>query len=192
MDPYERVAREAARLRYDEPDLYREYIHAKREASKRLGLDVLPDNKSIFMYYQEIADMREGREERLVLLKKMRLEALKWMKLFEDFSPKVLGSVKRGDVTSKSDIDIHVLVDDDYDDFLDFLGRKRIYYDYRVNTVRNNKEVKDYHHVMIDGEFRCEITIYLREEYVPQTCSIFGDKIKGITVKQLEKILNEE
>ena len=192
MIPYERVAREAARLRYDESESYREYYHAKREAARRLGFDVLPANKDIFAYYQEIADFREGKEARVERLRQMREEALEWMKLFEGFTPRLLGSVKRGDVTAKSDIDLHVLVEDDYDDFIDFLDEQGIKYDYEIKEVRDPDEgIKDYHHVYVKKKFKCEITIYLINEYCPQTCSIFGEKIKGLTTKQLARLIEK-
>ena len=192
MDSYERVAREAARLRYEEPESFREYYHAKREAARRIGTpDVLPSNRDIFTFYQEIANFREGYEARMERLRLMRLEALEWMKLFEEFQPKVLGSVSRGDVTSKSDIDMHVFVEEEYEDFLEFLDEKDIKYDYEIKEIKKDGERKEYHHVYLEKDYKCEITIYIKKEYVPQTCSIFGDKIRGLTHKQLEKSMEK-
>ena len=68
----EGVAREAARLRYDNPEEYREYLAAKKEAAKRLGFSgTLPSNSLIHQYYHEIANVFEGEENRVKLLKEM-------------------------------------------------------------------------------------------------------------------------
>jgi len=187
----ERVAREAARLRYEEPELYREYYHAKREAARRLNVSVIPSNKDIFIFYQEIANMREGKDDRAKRLIEMREEALYWMQKFKDFKPRLLGSVRRGDVTSKSDIDMHVLVQEEYDEFLQFLSERCIQYDCEVKVVRDPDEgVKEYHHVYLLRNFKTEITIYLEDEYSPQICSIFGERIRGLTVKQVAKLVD--
>jgi predicted nucleotidyltransferase len=190
MEMSRRIAMEAARLRYEEPDLYREYIHAKRSAAYRLNSDIIPTNKEVYECYQEIADAREGKEERQQRLKAMRVEAIQWMKLFEPFKPVLIGSVSRGDVTSRSDIDIHVFVENSEDEFIDFLNEHDVVYDYEIKEVRKPGEgIKEYHHVRINYDFTVEVTVYIESEYEMQKCSIFGIPIKGLKFKAVESLL---
>jgi len=187
----EAVAKEAARLRYDNPEEFREYLAAKKEAAKKLGFTgILPPNSLIHQYYHEIADVFEGKENREQLLYDMREEALRFMTILKDFNPKVIGSVERGDVTKKSDVDIHVFVDDDYEEVLDVLNDHLIQYEYYIDEVKEGDEKVQYHHIYIKHEFDIEISMYIKDEYKQQTCSIFGKPIKGIGIKQLEKLLN--
>lgn len=186
----EMVAREAARLRYDNPEEYREYITAKKEAARRLCMDgYLPPNSLIHKYYHEIADVYEGQENREGLLREMREEALYWMEMLRDFNPRVIGSVERGDVTHKSDIDLHVFVEDNHEEVLSALEQNDIKYDYFIEPIKEEGEKKLYHHVYAKHKFNCEISIYLKSEYKPQTCSIFGTPIKGWNIKKLKKVL---
>jgi len=189
-----RVALEAARLRYDNPEEFREYYQAKREAAKRFNVDILPSNKLIYQYYQDIADTKEGKEQRQQRLRKMREEALEWLEDFEKygFDCWVIGSVQRGDVTLKSDIDIQVFAEEDPTDFLEALDENGVEYDHEIKTVKKDGERKDYFHVYLKKEFDCEVSVYVKGKHEPQTCSIFGVKIIGWKRKQLLKELKGE
>jgi predicted nucleotidyltransferase len=188
----EGVAREAARLRYEEPDQYREYLHAKKEAAKRLGVKSFPSNRWVYKFYHEIADIYEGKENREAQLFEMRHEALEWMKILKDFKPRVIGSVERGDVTKKSDIDLHVFVDEYEEEVCEALEALDIDFEYGVDTARCGDERVDYHHIYVKDKYECEISVYVKGDYKQQTCSIFGIPVKGLTIKQLQRIINEQ
>src|SRR5215467_14386305 len=107
------IALEAARLMYER--LESEYYTAKRKAAKRLcRRDVkpsdLPSNAEIREQIQTFARIHEG-DKRTEHLRDMRLEALRLMRHFRQFRPRLIGSVMTGHVRKGSDIDIHLFSD---------------------------------------------------------------------------------
>src|SRR4249920_742584 len=104
------IAHEAARLMYERVES--EYFTAKRKAAKRLCRGPikpadLPSNAEIRDLVQSFARVHEG-EARTANLKKMRLEALKLMRVLRRFRPRLIGSVMTGHVRKGSDIDLHL------------------------------------------------------------------------------------
>ncbi len=107
------IAFESARLIYFREET--EYYRAKQKAAKRLCKDWikpsdLPTNVEIRDEVQTLARIYEG-SNRVDDLLQMQLVALRTMRLLQNFSPRLIGSVLTGHVRSGSDIDIHVFSD---------------------------------------------------------------------------------
>ena len=186
-----RVAREAATLLYFGAE--KEYKQAKLRAAKTLGTHFLPSNLEVAIELDAIAEENEGanRKERLI---QMRKEALKIMKLLDVFCPVLIGSVWRGTIKQESDIDIAV-----YSDKPEVIVKVLKAEDIKVLKTawtRVNKRGTTLASFHIYGQnstkYGLEIVARSREEAGKERkCDIFGDELKGLSIKELEKVLNE-
>jgi predicted nucleotidyltransferase len=192
LDKRRQVAKEAARLIYY--GLAAEYYAAKREAAKSLGVKVLPTNKEIAEELDQLSEMLEG-QERGELLKSMRNEALKIMKILEEFNPVLVGSVWRGTAHRGSDIDIRVYSDDERAvlEAINKSGYSVIRQERTVKTIGSTK--KTYLHIFLKTPqgYETEIVIRPLEDInLKEKCEIFGDDLKGLKLKALEEIMRND
>lgn len=185
------VAKEAARLLYYR--LATEYKFAKLRAARELGVNVLPSNREVAEQLDLLADLLEGelRVERLI---EMRREALRIMRILRDFSPKLIGSVWRGTVRVGSDIDIVVYADSPgnvierlrSDGFFVSFAEKKV----KVYSETGVKKVYTHVHVVSPHGLKAEIVVReLYDMYIEETCDVYGDVIKGLTISELEEVL---
>ena len=190
-DSKSRVAREAATLLYFGAE--KEYRQAKVRAAETLGTHFLPSNLDIALELDKIAEENEGakRKERLI---EMRKEALKIMKLLGAYSPVLIGSVWRGTIKQGSDIDIAV-----YADETDIIVKVLKTGDVRVlktmwATVNKRGKTSESFHIYVEtlAKYGLEIVVRSRDEAgKKRKCEIFGDEMKGLNIKELERILEE-
>ena len=186
-----KVAREAATLLYFGAE--KEYKQAKVRAAGTLCSHFLPSNLEVALELEKIAEENEGskRKERLV---EMRKEALKIMKILEAYCPVLLGSVWRGTIKRGSDIDIAT-----YADYPDVIIKALKEADVKIlKTVwtivnKSGKTFASFHiYGETSGEYGLEIVARSREEAGKRRkCDIFGDEMKGLNIKELKKVLNE-
>ncbi|MGD0449776.1 MAG: nucleotidyltransferase domain-containing protein [Candidatus Bathyarchaeia archaeon] len=186
-----KVAREAATLLYFGAE--REYKQAKVRAAETLGSHFLPSNLEVALELEKIAEENEGskRKERLI---EMRKEALKIMKILDAYCPVLIGSVWRGTIKQGSDIDIAVYADEP-----EVIVKALKEADVKIlKTVWTtvNKRGTTFASFHIYGEtlskYGLEIVVRSREEAGKnRKCEIFGDMMKGLSIKELEKIINE-
>lgn len=107
----QRIAQEAARLIVSEG--IRDYLIAKRKAAERLGApdtQNLPRNTEVeieLAAYQRLF-LEQDQPHRL---RELRLAALKAMRFFERFEPRLTGSVLSGTAGAHSDINLHLFAD---------------------------------------------------------------------------------
>jgi predicted nucleotidyltransferase len=189
FDLKHRVAREAATLLYFGEE--KEYKQAKVKAAETLGAHFLPSNLEIALELEIIADENEGpkRKERLV---QMRKEALEVMCLLGGFCPILIGSVWRGTIKRGSDIDLAVYSDDS-EQILNILKARSV----KVlktawATVNKQGTTSESFHIYAETESKhgLEIVVRSREEAgKKRRCETFGDELKGLNTKELEKIL---
>lgn len=192
VDARRKVAREAANLLY--LGIEKEYKQAKIRAAETLGAKVLPTNLEVAIELDKIAEENEGaaRQERLV---QMRREALRLMKILEKYSPVLVGSVWRGTIHHKSDIDINVYHDQP-DEILALLEREA---DFKIiekgwTTMTKGGEWKKAYRILVKlpSNEEAEITIKSPAEYgVKERCEVYGDIITGLGVQDLEKVLSK-
>jgi len=122
----EKIAQHAAKLLLDGTAI--DYPSAKRKAAKQLGFEEgpLPSDfeveEKVYSYQQLF--QKNGLEQRLATLRQFALRA---MKLFESFSPCLVGPVLMGTITEHSVIELLVFADP-LENIDIFLIEKRIPY----------------------------------------------------------------
>jgi predicted nucleotidyltransferase len=186
-----RVAREAATLLYFGAE--KEYKQAKTRAAQTLGTHFLPSNLEVALELDKIAEENEGenRKERLI---QMRKEALQVMKLLDAYCPLLIGSVWRGTIHRGSDIDIAVYADEPQQivDILKAQGIKTVKTTW-TNVNKRGRTLASLH-VWAETSTKHGLEIVVRsseEEGEKRRCEIFGDEIKGLKIRDLERLLKD-
>lgn len=188
------IAIEAARLMYE--DGVREYRDAKRKAAKRFGPEKalslgshLPTNAEI---HEELARLIAQREEKVLpeRLLRLRLMALSYLELFEEFSPYLVGSVLSGAVTERSDVDVH-LFSDSIETVENLLRERGIPFQTETVPIRKGGVIKDYTHIYLEDDgVEIECSVYPADERRNRTISsITGRPMERASAAQLKKII---
>ncbi len=183
------VAREAAWLLYT--GQAHEYKMAKEEAARTLGARVLPSNLEVALELDRLADELEGpaRAERLV---QMRREALAIMRVLADLRPRLIGSVWRGIAHKGSDIDIEVFCDEPgrVEELLRKAGY-RVVGSELVEKQEDGRLVSSYHlRLALPSGREAEVIVRPEVEHGrTRRCEIFGDVLKGLSLRELEELL---
>ena len=184
------LAREAAELLYSKQE--KEHKQAKLRAAKTLGLSFLPTNAEVEAEIDKIAEEREG-SARPRRLKLMRLEALEVMRALEAFDPILVGSVWRGTARYSSDVDVFSYADS-HEEVLDTL--KKSNFDIIRTEKHMSKTLEDHSgssfHIFLKSASCSLVEVVVKNratEKLQQRCSIYGDKIVGLSVRQLEMVL---
>ncbi len=186
-----KTAREAAALLYF--GLEKEFFQAKIKAAKSLGSRILPSNLEIALELDRLADETEGtnRANRLI---EMRKEALRLMKILNDWHPLLIGSVWRGTIKPSSDIDIELYCNTPQR-VADLLRAEnfRIAKIETVNITEKGEPSTSLHiFAEISGKFKAELIVRsITERGRKRTCDTFGDEIKGLTINELEWLLKQ-
>lgn len=187
----QRVAREAANLLYFGAE--KEYKQAKNKAAQILGTNFLPSNLEVALELDKIAEEKEGptRRNRLIC---MRKEALQVMKLLREYKPLLIGSVWRGTIKVGSDIDIAVYTDEP-EEIIEVLRNNGINV-LKSNWANVNKrgETLESFHIYAQTKAKQSLEIVARkmEDYgKKRKCETFGDEIRGLKIKELEKVLQD-
>jgi predicted nucleotidyltransferase len=190
FDLKHRVAREAATLLYFGAE--KEYKQAKVKAAQTLGTNFLPSNLDIALELDKIAEENEGtkRKDRLV---EMRREALSVMKLLSAFCPVLIGSVWRGTIKQGSDIDIAVYADEP-EEVVNVLkaGGVKVLKTTWTTVNKHGATLESFHiYAETAAKHGFEIVARGREEAgKKRKCETFGDELKGLNIKELEKVLD--
>jgi predicted nucleotidyltransferase len=186
-----RVAREAASLLYF--GVEKEYKQAKLKAAKTVNSKFLPTNLEVALELDKIAEENEGpaRKERLI---QMRKEALRLMQFLKAYRPLLIGSVWRGTVCYDSDVDI-VVYHDEPEDILNILKQNnlKIMQAEWIAVTKKGKRKGSFHvHAELPAKEKAEIKmVQSSEAFMKEKCEIYGDKITGLSVQKLEKLLKE-
>ncbi len=184
-----RVAREAATLLYFGAE--KEYKQAKDKAAQTLGAHFLPSNLEVALELDKIAEEQEGpkRNERLI---EMRKEALDIMKILGAFCPVLIGSVWRGTIKLGSDIDIAVYADEPMS-ILDVLkvGGVKVTKTSWTTVNKRGVTLASFHiYAQTAAKHGLEIVARSSEEAnKKRRCETFGDEIKGLSTRELERTL---
>lgn len=185
------MAREAATLLYFGAE--KEYKQAKTRAAQTLGTHFLPSNLEVAVELDKITEENEG-ESRLERLIQMRGEALTVMKLLEKYCPLLIGSVWRGTIRRGSDIDIAAYADDPQE-IVEILKTNGLNVLEAVwTTVNKHGRTMASLHIHAEASAKNNFEIVVRsfeEQGEKRKCEIFGDEIKGLKTKELEKLLKE-
>jgi predicted nucleotidyltransferase len=186
-----KIVKEAANLLY--VGIEKEYKQAKIKAAKTFRSRTLPTNHAIALELDRISEEREGTERQRNLIK-MRRAALKIMKVLRKFNPILIGSVWRGTSNHNSDIDILVYYEDPLK--IENIIEKQGYHIFQSKRVSVTKKGinKSAYHIYVKNSNNRIIEIVNNnadEQFIVKKCESFGDKITGLDIKYLEKILKE-
>ncbi len=186
-----RVAQEAAGMLYMGQE--KEYKQAKLRAAKILGVHVLPNNAEVAIELDRIAEEREGktRQERLV---QMRREALQIMRVLRNFGPVLVGSVWRGTAHRNSDIDIAAYAKNPQEIVSTLQKNNYPIKRTEIQTVTKKGKKGQSFHIYVDfpSNNHAEIVVRSPEDISYQVrCEIYGDIVTGSTIKQLQRVLEE-
>jgi len=191
MNLRQKIAREAAHLLYLEVE--KEYKQAKSKAAKTFGVHFLPTNLEVAKELDKIAEENEGTTRQKLLIQ-MRKEALKLMEILKTSNPILIGSVWRGTIHNKSDIDI-VVYHDEPNDVLTALKQSdtKILRTERVTVTKQGRKKASLHlHIDLPMKEKAEIIVRSLEEIDnKEKCEIFGDTVTGLNIRELEKVLKE-
>jgi len=184
-----RVAREAATLLYFGAE--KEYKQAKEKAAETFGVHFLPSNLEVALELDKIAEENEGSKRKEILIK-MRREAMEVMRLLARFYPILIGSVWRGTIKQGSDIDIAVYIDqpEEIISVLKSGGLKVLKTAW--TTVNKQGATLESFHIYTETAAKHGLEIVARsrdESEKKRKCEIFGDELKGLHIKELEKVL---
>ena len=184
-----RVAREAATLLYFGAE--KEYKQAKEKAAETFGVHFLPSNLEVALELDKIAEENEGSKRKEILIK-MRREAMEVMRLLARFYPILIGSVWRGTIKQGSDIDIAVYIDqpEEIISVLKSGGLKVLKTAW--TTVNKQGATLESFHIYTETAAKHGLEIVARsrdESEKKRKCEIFGDELKGLHIKELERVL---
>lgn len=197
--PDERLRREiallAARMMYERTET--EYFTAKRKAARRFGVDHrhrpgdLPSNAEIRELIEVHARLHEG-DARQDNLRRMRIDALRLMRVLEAFRPRLIGSVWTGHIRRGSDIDLHVF-SDSIGAVENSLEGRGLEYEVERKRIVKFGEVREFTHIHVHDRFETELTIYPTEKiHYTFRSSITGRPIEGGGLAELEALLRDE
>jgi hypothetical protein len=188
------IAYEAARLMYVRQES--EYFRAKLKAARRIcGGWVkpadLPSNAEIRDHVQMLARLHEG-QRRDDVLREMRIEALRVMRILIAFRPRLIGSTLTGHVRRGSDIDIHIF-SDSLAAVTGALDAEGMRYDIEHKRVRKHGEERVFTHIHVEDRHLIELTMYASKmaHYVFKS-SITGKAIERVSIAELEQFLAKE
>ena len=186
-----KVAREAANLLYF--GVEKEFKQAKLEATKAIGVRIVPTNLEVAIEFDKIADENEGtaRQERLI---QMRREALRLMQILKMYKPLLIGSVWRGAIHRESDIDIvvHHNEPDDVTSTLKQHDLKIKQMEWVTATKEGRRKTSFHIYAEALNNEKAEIKVVSPEEASrKEKCGIYGDDVTGLRTKKLQKLLKE-
>lgn len=187
----QKIAREAAYLLYF--GFEKEFKQAKVKAAKTLGSTFLPTNLEIALELDRIADENEGsaRSEQLV---QMRKDALKMMKILERYTPVLVGSVWRGTAHRRSDVDLVAYTDTPKEILVLLKANNLKILKSEWTKVNKKGKIVTSFHIYLESPSKRKIELVVRDtENTNQErkCEIFGDQIKGLTIKTLTEVLKK-
>jgi len=186
-----KIAREAASLLYF--GFEKEYKQAKLKAAKIFKCKFLPTNLEVAIQLDKIAEETEGsaRKEHLGYLRKI---ALNLMNVLKAYNPILIGSVWRGTANRESDIDIAVYHNEPVD-ILKVLNEAnfKITKTEWIAATKKGKEKASFHiYLELPTNEHVEIIVRSLEQFSrEEKCEIYGERIVGLTLKELEKVLKE-
>jgi hypothetical protein len=189
-----RVALEAARLMYTREES--EYLRAKLKAARRLlsgrpKPSDLPSNREIRDRILGLARLHEG-ERQAENLRRMRLDALRMMRILGAFRPRLVGSTLTGHVRRGSDIDLHVF-SDSVESVAAALEREGVAFDVERKRVRKNGVEQTFTHVRVRDHFAFELTVYPADKaHHVFRSSITGKAMERASIRELEELIRRE
>ena len=186
------IAAEAARIIAEHG--ISDFGMAKRKAADRLGVSdqrILPRNSEIEIALHEHLRLFQSHklDDRLSRLRRIALSA---MRMFQDFEPRLVGSVLSGTATAHSDINLHVFTDTP-ERIAMRLMNKGIHYrddERRVRMMTDQTEL--FPAYLFDvNEISIDATVFPSSGLRHSPCSpVDGKSMPRATIGDVEKLLH--
>jgi hypothetical protein len=187
------IAQQAAKILAKSGD--RDYFAAKNKAVERLGIldtSQLPTNIEIekaLIEYQRIFCSDEQPE----IVNTLRQAALKSMKLFAEFSPKLVGSVLAGTSDKNSPVHLHVFANTS-EDLTVFLINQHIPFEIGEQKVRYGHDNMEIQPTMnfYAGDVRFALTVFVAEgkKQIPLS-PVDAKTMHRANLNEVEKLVEE-
>jgi predicted nucleotidyltransferase len=161
---------------------------------KSLGIETMPSNHEVAIELDLLADELEGKT-RAELIIKMRELALGLMRTLSDYRPVLRGSVWRGTTRKGSDIDIDVYSNEsiEVEKFLEDSGYKVSGSEENVVVSGRGMSRSTHIQVRLEDEIEGEVIVRPVEEHgLDLRCEVYGDVKKGLSLPELEKLMNTD
>ena len=186
------IAQEAARIMREEG--VRDHLLAKRKAAQRLNIadrQALPANDESEQALREQQRLFGG-DAYASRLRELRQVACGAMRMLEDFSPRLVGSVLSGAVTDQTPVRLHVFSDAPEGIALHLLERN-IPYDfeeYRVRYKHDRHELRPVYAFNKDSIAIEAIVFSLTELRQPPTCPVDGRPMRRLRLPEVEALVD--
>ena len=170
-----------------------DFFAAKTKAAKNLGCEGRQDLPSNLEIETELKKYQSlfFKDTHPLVIKNKRIEALSTMKYFQQFEPRLVGSVLEGTASANSPIEIELFVDS-LKDVTFFLLDNGIPYEMGEHQVRLNKRETKQIPVVYFSADDSEIEIrvfphkYLKQKHLSPVSGLVENRA---SIKELEKLL---
>lgn len=186
------VADEAARIILDEG--VKDYQVAKLKAAERLAFDqrgALPRNTEI---EQAVLDRRRlfDPEAHDANLRHLREAALKGMRLFHEYSPRLVGSVLKGTAGLESDVNLHLFADT-VEEVIFLLVDAGMPHQSKERRLKIHGAARYYPALFFAADdTQVEAVVFSPDQIrQPPMCPIDGKSMRRATEAQVEALLKE-
>jgi hypothetical protein len=192
-----RLAQEAARILAEEG--VRDHLRAKKKAMQRLGVQraqqqrVLPTNQEIESALVEHLRLFKG-DDQPERLRHLRETAVKAMRLFDAFGPRLVGGVLDGTATLHADIRLHVFAETP-EELAMHLMNSDIPFDTDERRFRLTGGGYGFYPVyrFLAGDVLVDITVFSPRDRAQPPCSpVDGRPMRRGTLAELEEMLAEQ
>lgn len=188
------IAAEAARIMAEEA--IKDFFTAKRKAISRMGLPQgsrLPTNIEVEKALEEYQRLFKAQTHEHTI-RNLRETAIEAMEFFQEFEPRLVGSVLSGHATEHSDVNLHLFAD--YPEQVDmFLVDKEIPFQRTEKRIKLNKDdaVNYPGYRFIAGDTRVELTVFPKNglKQTPRS-PVDGGPMPRANISTLRKLLDED
>ena len=170
-----------------------DYLVAKRKAAQRLGVTIrtlMPSNVEIEAALAEYQRLFLA-NARAAQLESLRQGAIKAMRFFERFRPRLVGSVLAGSVGLAEEVQLHLFADMP-EEFELYLMQYNIPYDAGVRRLRVGSRLYAFYptYGFGAGDVNFQITVFPSgSEREAPLSPIDGRPMRRVTLKELEALL---
>lgn len=172
-----------------------EYYQAKQKAARRSGRGWvkpkdLPSNAEIREQVQVLSRLSEpDLDAQQTRLAAMRVRALWWLRQFEPFHPKLIGSVLTGSIREGSDIDLHLFCNH-VGSIVDVVEGHGFVCEVQRKRIIKHNEQRVFTHVHVKDDFPVELTVYeLKWLGHRFKSSVTNKAIERASASELEKLI---
>lgn len=186
-----RLAQEAARILVESGG--QDFLMAKRKAALHLGaIDTrnMPSNSEIEQAVMEYQRLFRGSSQPQVL-NALRVEAIRAMRFFKDFRPKLVGPVLHGTADENTPITLHITAPTVEEVGL-FLMRFQVPYKLHDKRLRlSNDALETYiSYRFMAGPFQMDVIVFLSGKPVTPLSPVDGKPMRRASIDEVSALLD--